>query len=166
MGIHEKVVVVVRVVILVVINWSSSSSSISCSRSSRVVVVVVLVVVLIVVEVVVVIVVLVSVVVVVVVQGNSRKGFGSCHLSCLCAEGYIESVYSVTQQPRQQLPNPFREFPCTTTTNYLSLSSFLSANQGNIYFCVVPFSAQHWTNDMYCTPFIYHCGCPPAHFKL
>ena len=29
-------------------------------------------------------------------QGNSRKGFGRCRLSFLCAEGWIDSVYSTT----------------------------------------------------------------------
>ena len=29
-------------------------------------------------------------------QRNSRKGIGRCRLSCLCAKGYIDSVYSVT----------------------------------------------------------------------
>ena len=31
-------------------------------------------------------------------QGNSRKGPGRCRLSCLCSEGEIDSVYSVTNR--------------------------------------------------------------------
>ena len=43
-----------------------------------------------------------------------EKGSGARYrLSSLCAEGYIDSVYSVTKSWDAIFPTPFREFPCS-----------------------------------------------------
>ena len=47
------------------------------------------------------------------IQGNSRKGFGRCRLSCVTL--YTISIYhSAHKHLRRHLLNPFREFPCNT----------------------------------------------------